>query len=149
MQLYLDKVEIGVGGDGLDGDSSPRLKRDINRSQRCSERYSATTPPYNRRIWHIFKQSMFRFTESDMFMVRTFIRRLRQVKHPVFVLLLISFLCRPPDIIRPSEGGRGYRIGWLGSEVTLICCCGRGNGCPGMVGKYAPMECGKGAATDG
>lgn len=35
----------------------------------------------------------------------TLIRRLRHVKQPVLVLRLISFLCRPPDIILPSGGG--------------------------------------------
>jgi len=39
---------------------------------------------------------------------RTFIRRLRHVRQPVFVLRFISFLCLPPDIILPpSVGGRG------------------------------------------
>ena len=52
----------------------------------------------------------------------TLIRRLRQVKHPVFVLRLISFLCLPPDITRPSEGGIAKRGIWVGSEVTLRCC---------------------------
>ena len=35
----------------------------------------------------------------------TLIRRLRHVKQPVLVLRLISFLCRPPDMILPSGGG--------------------------------------------
>lgn len=34
----------------------------------------------------------------------TFILRLRHVRHPVLVRLLISFLCRPPDIARASMG---------------------------------------------
>lgn len=38
---------------------------------------------------------------------RTLIRLLRQVRQPVLVLRLISFLCLPPDIILPSGGGRG------------------------------------------
>lgn len=51
----------------------------------------------------------------------TFILRFLQVKHPVLVLLLISFLCLPPDIIRsvfPVADGIGYLRGWiLGDEV--------------------------------
>ena len=60
---------------------------------------------------------------------RTFIRRFRHVRQPVLVLRLMSFLVRPPGIILPSEAGSGYRSGWLGSEVTLMCGGGGASDC--------------------
>lgn len=63
----------------------------------------------------------------------TFILRFLQVKHPVLVLLLISFLCLPPDIIRsvfPTDGS-GYLSGWLfGDEVMWLGCVIAGGGKP-------------------
>lgn len=40
----------------------------------------------------------------------TLIRRLRQVKHPVFVRRLTSFLCRPPESILLASPGSEYGI---------------------------------------
>jgi hypothetical protein len=67
---------------------------------------------------------------------QTLMRRLRQVKHPVLVRRLISFLFLPPDIMRPLGAGRWYRNGWpCGDEVTLRWggACANAWGGPGTV----------------
>lgn len=61
----------------------------------------------------------------------TFILRFLQVKHPVLVLLFISFLCLPPDIIRsvfPTEGN-GYLSGWLLGDEVMCVMAGGGRPC--------------------